>query len=67
MQRGNRDQKARHFKYFEMLDTLPVQNDANALAESNGTEHVLELNAAVAAANVIAWEDWWQLKEETNQ
>ena len=50
-----------------MLDTLPVQADASATADSSGAEHVLELNAAGASGNVIAWEDWWQLKEETNQ
>ena len=44
-----------------MLDTLPVANDDNA-----GAEHVLEFNAAGASANVIAWEDWWNLKEEAN-
>ena len=48
-----------------MLDTLPVQSDlTNTMAESS--EHVLELNAAGASANVIAWEDWWNMKEETN-
>lgn len=27
---------------------------------------MLELNAAGASNNVIAWEDWWRLKEEAN-
>ena len=48
-----------------MLDTLPVQTDTSTMNETAG-EHVLELNAAGASANVIAWEDWWNMKEETN-
>lgn len=61
--KGDMDQKARHFKYFEMLDTLPVQEGA----EAADAEHALELNAEGASANVIAWNDWWVLKEESNQ
>ena len=45
-----------------MLDTLPVQDGG----EAAGAEHVLEFNAAGAAANVIAWDDWWEMKEESN-
>ena len=37
------DQKTRHFKYFEMLDTLPCTADANT-----NQEHMLEVNAAGA-------------------
>jgi len=49
-----------------MLDTLPVTSGADKAAAMD-TDHVLELNAAGATANVIAWDDWWQLKEQTNQ
>lgn len=70
---GNPDQKARHFKYFEMLDTLPVSStDLTATTELTQTsgltaaEHVIELNAGGASNEVIAWENWWTMKEETN-
>ena len=59
-----------------MLDVLPVRNDlaqsrdtTTSAAQANllqSNDHVVELNAAGAATNVIAWDDWWQLKEETN-
>jgi len=29
-------------------------------------EHVVEMNVEGASANVIAWDNWWQLKEEIN-
>ena len=37
-----------------------------AASDAVGADHVLEVNAAGASANVIAWEDWWRLKEEAN-
>lgn len=52
-----------------MLDTLPVaagELTMQASADAHGVDHVLEVNAAGASANVIAWEDWWQMKEEAN-
>lgn len=27
----------------------------------------MELNAGGAATNVISWDDWWNIKEQTNQ
>jgi len=38
------DQKTRHFKYFEMLDTLP----STASEANSNQEHMLEVNAAGA-------------------
>ena len=67
------DQKARHFRYYEQLNTLPVRPTISDTStqqsadqgESNAAsaDHVVEMNAAGASNNVIAWEDWWQLKE----
>ena len=55
-----------------MLDTLPSNAVANASAaaagrSSDAAEHLIEMNAEGASANLIAWEDWWQMKDRTNQ
>ena len=50
-----------------MLDTLPVKGDGATSAAAADNEHVVEMNAEGASANVIAWDNWWQMKEETNQ
>ena len=69
---GQLDQKARHFKYFNVLDTLPVARNAEganagassaARLDTDGGEHVVEMNAEGAYTNVIAWDNWWQMKE----
>jgi len=55
-----------------MLDTLPVaKNESGAASNTSATtenEHVVEMNAegATATPNIIAWDSWWQLKEQTN-
>ena len=50
-----------------MLDTLPVATPGEATSPAEvETDPVVELNVDGASKNVIAWDNWWQLKEETN-
>lgn len=60
-------QKERHFKYFELLNTLPVNCQVETTNGNEQEEHVLEMQAEGAAQQVISWNDWWQLKSETNK
>ena len=49
-----------------MLDTLPVTSSTDVGQSTDGGEHMIEMNADGATAEVIAWENWWTMKEETN-
>ena len=59
-------QKERHFRYFEMLDTLPINCRVETTAVEE-EEHAIEMQADGAADAVISWNDWWKLKEDTNK
>ena len=50
---GGENQKERHFRYFEMLDTIPVKKSADG--GNDGQEVMLEFNAEGASQNVISW------------
>lgn len=45
---------------------LAATTEINASAPMTPAEHVIELNAGGANNEVIAWDDWWTMKEETN-
>ena len=64
---GKMTQKDRHFRYFEMLDTLPVNCRVETSAGDEEEEHAIELQAEGAEQTVISWNDWYKLKAETNK
>ena len=47
------NQKQRHFKYYEQLDTIKM-------------DKIDEVNAAGATDDVIAWDEWWERRAQTN-
>ena len=61
---GGANQKARHFKYFEMLDVIPKGKDGKNLEPQEALE---ELNVEGASKEVITWKQWWDLKAQTNK
>ena len=60
-------QKERHFRYFEMLDTLPVDCRIETTTGMEDDEHAIELQVDGAEQTVISWNDWYRLKDETNK
>lgn len=59
-------QKQRHFKYFEQLDTIPIDASVLGGAPSQGAV-LMNAEGGFGKDEIITWDQWWNRKQITNE